>query len=198
LAGLDRHGLDRDPQRTVVLDHEPGPDVAAADLRHGGPPPVPPIWSSCTAWRNVVEELQVEKRHQNNILAGTPLLPKVVSGRLPCLPRTSEAGHQCRRFEVPALPAASSFRNFKSKAALEPYTCECPFASEVRVRGCCQGSRTSEAGTRAAWCACGVRPSSRARLGDGRQPGLGGLFRRLALGGAEPGHQPPPPPGRPA
>src|SRR5437763_14479860 len=32
------------------------------------------------------------------------------------------------------------------KAALEPYTCECPFASEVRVRGCCHVSRTSEAG----------------------------------------------------
>src|SRR5262249_14718173 len=82
LAGLDRHGLDRHPQRTIVLDHEPGPDVAAADLRHGGPPPVPPIWSSRTAWRNVVEELQVEKRHQNHILAGTPLLPNFGSGAL--------------------------------------------------------------------------------------------------------------------
>src|SRR5262249_39127200 len=30
--------------------------------------------------------------------------------------RTSEAGHQCRRFEVPTPPAASSFRNLKSKS----------------------------------------------------------------------------------
>src|SRR5215217_1148295 len=39
------------------------------------------------------------------------------------------------------------FRNFKSKAAPEPYACQCPFASEVRVRGRCDVSRTSEAGT---------------------------------------------------
>src|SRR5215467_10377286 len=30
--------------------------------------------------------------------------------------RTSEAGHWCRRFEFPTPPAASSFRNFKSKS----------------------------------------------------------------------------------
>src|SRR5262245_63032061 len=32
------------------------------------------------------------------------------------------------------------------KAALETHTCQCPFASEVRVRGCRHVSRTSEAG----------------------------------------------------
>jgi len=30
---------------------------------------------------------------------------------------------QCRRFEVPTLPAANSARNFKSKATLESWSC---------------------------------------------------------------------------
>ncbi len=34
LAGLHRAGLDRGPERAVVLDHHAGPDVAAADLGH--------------------------------------------------------------------------------------------------------------------------------------------------------------------
>jgi len=34
----------------------------------------------------------------------------------------------------------------KSKAALETYTWECAFPSEVRVGGCCHAWRTSEAG----------------------------------------------------
>ena len=34
LAGFHRAGLDRGPERAVVLDHHAGPDVAAADLRH--------------------------------------------------------------------------------------------------------------------------------------------------------------------
>src|SRR5215216_3720219 len=43
--------------------------------------------------------------------------------------------HECRRFEVPTPPAASPFRNFKSKAALETYWLPVPlllaeFASE--------------------------------------------------------------------
>jgi hypothetical protein len=32
------------------------------------------------------------------------------------------------------------------KAALESWTCSCPFVFEVRVRGCCNDSRTSETG----------------------------------------------------
>src|SRR5204863_3161027 len=34
LAGLHRSGLDRGPERAVVLDHHAGPDIAAADLGH--------------------------------------------------------------------------------------------------------------------------------------------------------------------
>ena len=37
LAGLHRAGLDRGPERAVVLDHHAGPDVAAADLGHECP-----------------------------------------------------------------------------------------------------------------------------------------------------------------
>src|SRR6185436_15189253 len=34
LAGFHRAGLDRGPERAVVLDHHAGPDVAAADFGH--------------------------------------------------------------------------------------------------------------------------------------------------------------------
>src|SRR3569833_489025 len=34
LAGLDRSGFDRDPERAIVLDHHTRSDVAAADLGH--------------------------------------------------------------------------------------------------------------------------------------------------------------------
>src|SRR5215510_8313305 len=45
------------------------------------------------------------------------------------------------------LPQARSGTSNR-KAALAPYTSECPFASEAGVRACCHVSRTSEAGTR--------------------------------------------------
>src|SRR5215813_12115922 len=69
-------------------------------------------------------------------------------------------GPWCRRFEVPAVFAASSFRNFKSKAAPELWSCSAPllpkFVSEgaatiheLRKRG------TGAAGTEAIHCGCG-------------------------------------------
>jgi len=36
LAGFDRHGLDRDPERAEVLDHHAGTDFAAVELGHAG------------------------------------------------------------------------------------------------------------------------------------------------------------------
>src|SRR5262249_20297302 len=41
---------------------------------------------------------------------------------------------QCGGFEVPAIDAAGSLRNFKSKTTLESLICWCPFDSEVSIR----------------------------------------------------------------
>src|SRR6266545_85030 len=56
-----------------------------------------------------------------------------------CL-RTSASG-----FEVPIqIVRQGPYRNFKSKTALEPYTCQCSFDSDARTRGCREMMRTSE------------------------------------------------------
>src|SRR5258706_12812646 len=54
---------------------------------------------------------------------------------------------QCRRFEVPAAVAASSYQELQIEQRHEKNSVSsAPSASEVRVRGCSNGSRTSEPG----------------------------------------------------
>src|SRR5262249_5139827 len=55
---------------------------------------------------------------------------------------------QCRRFEVPTTPAASSFRNFKSKSGTRIVCLLVPLASEVRVRGAAMDDELRKRGTR--------------------------------------------------
>src|SRR5262245_4971824 len=114
LAGLHRHGLDRNPQRTIVLDHEPGPDVAAADLRHGR--------SAARAAdlkfphrRAARSELQIEKRHENHILASGPLLPKFVSAGAANITNFG-TGHWCGG-GVPAACACRQEREWAMAAS---------------------------------------------------------------------------------
>jgi hypothetical protein len=54
--------------------------------------------------------------------------------------------HCAADFEVPAALVANSVRNFKSKSGTRIISLLVPFASEVRVSGCGDVSRTSEAG----------------------------------------------------
>src|SRR5262249_59012438 len=65
-------------------------------------------------------------------------------GRPQPLPQRPEPALSLVKFLHPLPPARRATSN--RKAAPEPYPCECPLACEVRVRGCCHVSRTSEAG----------------------------------------------------
>src|SRR5262249_7035577 len=77
--------------------------------------------------------------------------------------RTLDRGRAAGAGLRPAAPSAADLKfphplrqahlgTSNRKAALESYACQYPFASEARVRGCRNGSRTSEAGT-----GCGAR-----------------------------------------
>jgi hypothetical protein len=54
--------------------------------------------------------------------------------------------YECRRFEVPEVPAASSYRDFKSKAALEPNIWLAPFAFRSSQSECRDNGELRKAG----------------------------------------------------
>src|ERR1700726_3294653 len=80
------------------------------------------------------------------MLASAPLLPKFVSEGAAPYHELRKRGTSAADLKFLQRLRQAHEGTSNRKAALESYACWCPFASEVRVRGCRYVSRTSEAG----------------------------------------------------